>query len=55
MVISLTSFLGFRNSERIIEYDEYASIGTVYLTTEDGSKGEKGFVTDHTVLQQRTL
>jgi len=44
--------LGFRNSERIIEYDEYASIGPVYLTTEDGSKGEKGFVTDHTVLQQ---
>lgn len=45
--------LGFRNSERIIEYDEYAGIGPVYLTTEDGSKGEKGFVTDHTVLKER--
>ena len=44
--------LGFRNSDRIIEYDEYAGIGQVYLTTEDGSKGEKGFVTDHTILKE---
>jgi len=44
--------LGFRNTERIIEYDECAEIGTVYLTTEDGSKGEKGFVTDHPVLKE---
>jgi dihydroorotate dehydrogenase electron transfer subunit len=45
--------LGFRNSDRIIEYDEYSGIGPVYLTTEDGSKGEKGFVTDHSVLKDR--
>jgi dihydroorotate dehydrogenase electron transfer subunit len=45
--------LGFRNSNRIIEYDEYEKIGTVYLTTEDGSRGEKGFVTDHAVLKER--
>jgi dihydroorotate dehydrogenase electron transfer subunit len=45
--------LGFRNSDRIIEFDEYAGIGPVYLTTEDGSKGEKGFVTNHTVLKER--
>jgi len=45
--------LGFRNANRIIEYDEYTKIGSVYLTTEDGSKGEKGFVTDHTVLKER--
>jgi dihydroorotate dehydrogenase electron transfer subunit len=43
--------LGFRNSDRIIEYDEYLNVGQVYLTTEDGSKGEKGFVTDHTVFK----
>jgi dihydroorotate dehydrogenase electron transfer subunit len=42
--------LGFRNSERIIEYEEYLKIGNVFLTTEDGSKGEKGFVTNHSVL-----
>lgn len=44
--------IGFRNSDRIIEYDEYAAIGKVYLTTEDGSRGEKGFVTDHSVLKE---
>ena len=42
--------LGFRNFERIIEYEEYTKVGKVYLTTEDGSKGEKGYVTSHSVL-----
>ncbi len=52
---SLTSevLLGFRNSERIIEFDEFLSIGPVHLTTEDGSNGEKGFVTDHSILAQK--
>ena len=45
--------LGFRNSERIIEYDEYLKIGKVFLTTEDGSQGEKGFVTAHSILSTR--
>jgi dihydroorotate dehydrogenase electron transfer subunit len=44
--------LGFRNSKRIIEFDEYNMLGPVYLTTEDGSKGEKGFVTDHSILNK---
>lgn len=42
--------LGFRNSERIIEYEEYIKIGRIFLTTEDGSKGEKGFVSNHSVF-----
>ncbi len=42
--------LGFRNSERTIEFEEYLDIGKVFLTTEDGSGGEKGKVTDHSVL-----
>jgi dihydroorotate dehydrogenase electron transfer subunit len=42
--------MGFRNKERIIEYDEYKKLGNVYITTEDGSEGEKGFVTQHTLL-----
>jgi NAD(P)H-flavin reductase len=33
--------LGFRNSDRIIEYEEYESIGPVYLTTEDGSRARR--------------
>jgi dihydroorotate dehydrogenase electron transfer subunit len=45
--------LGFRNSGRIIELEEYLKIGKVYLTTEDGSQGEKGFVTSHSVLSEK--
>jgi dihydroorotate dehydrogenase electron transfer subunit len=44
--------MGFRNRERIIEFDEYKKLGTVYLTTEDGSEGKKGFVTQHPVLDK---
>jgi dihydroorotate dehydrogenase electron transfer subunit len=45
--------LGFRNKERIIDLEEYKIIGNVYLTTEDGSEGEKGYVTNHSVLSER--
>jgi dihydroorotate dehydrogenase electron transfer subunit len=45
--------LGFRNSARIIEFDTYREVGEVYLTTEDGSKGEKGYVTNHSVLSEK--
>jgi dihydroorotate dehydrogenase electron transfer subunit len=44
--------LGFRNSERIIEFDEYSETGKVFLTTEDGSKGEKGYVTNHSLFSK---
>ena len=44
--------LGFRDSGHILEYDEYKKIGPVHLTTEDGSEGEKGFVTEHSVLKE---
>ncbi len=43
--------LGFRSTERMFEYQEYADIGKVYLATEDGSGGSKGFITDHPVLK----
>jgi dihydroorotate dehydrogenase electron transfer subunit len=45
--------LGFRNSDRIIEYEDYKKIGPVCLTTEDGSMGVKGLVTDHPVFKER--
>lgn len=44
--------LGFRNKSRIIEYEKYLGIGRVFLTTEDGSEGIKGIVTDHSVLKE---
>ena len=45
--------MGFRSKVRIIEYEEYKKFGRVYLTTEDGSEGEKGFVTHHSILQEK--
>lgn len=50
---SMDTLLGFRNRERIIEYDEYLKLGEVFLTTEDGSKGKKGFVTEHPEFRSR--
>ena len=45
--------LGFRNSARIIEFEEYFELGNVLVTTEDGSMGEKGYVTSHSVFSTR--
>jgi len=45
--------MGVRNSDRLVEYEEYRKLGMVYLTTEDGSEGEKGFVTHHSILAEK--
>jgi dihydroorotate dehydrogenase electron transfer subunit len=50
--VSPDILLGFKNSARIIEQEEYEKIGRLYLTTEDGSEGIKGLVTDHSVLSE---
>ncbi|MGE5473768.1 MAG: dihydroorotate dehydrogenase electron transfer subunit [Ignavibacteriales bacterium] len=39
--------LGFRNKDLVIMEDEFASLPcSLYITTDDGSYGQKGFVTD---------
>ena len=45
--------LGARTKDYIVQYEEFAKIGEVYVTTEDGSMGEKGFVTHHSILRDR--
>lgn len=47
--------LGFRNKDRAILIDEYSSVGKVHLITEDGSLGEKGLVTKHSVLESQEI
>ena len=44
--------IGARNKAALLEMDEFKKIGAVYTTTEDGSDGEKGFVTNHSLLQK---
>ena len=38
--------LGFRNMSRVLEHDEFKKLGEVHISTEDGSLGHHGFVTD---------
>ena len=45
--------LGARTAKDLLMLDEFRKYGEVFVTTEDGSEGERGFVTQHTVLQQR--
>jgi dihydroorotate dehydrogenase electron transfer subunit len=44
--------LGGRTANDLLMLDEFKKYGRVYVTTEDGSEGEKGFVTNHSLLQQ---
>ena len=45
-----TFLLGARSSKDLLQLDEFQKLGDVYMTTEDGSMGEKGYVTQHSVL-----
>ena len=42
--------LGARTAQDLLMLDEFNKYGRVYVTTEDGSEGEKGFVTNHSIL-----
>ena len=48
-----TFLLGARSSKDLLQLDEFQKLGDVYMTTEDGSMGEKGYVTQHSVLNDR--
>lgn len=50
-----TFLLGARSRQDLLELDEYRRIGRVFITTEDGSEGEKGFVTNHSILSTETF
>lgn len=44
--------LGGRSSGNLLELDLFRALGDVYVTTEDGSEGETGFVTQHSMLEK---
>lgn len=44
--------LGARSDKDLLQLEEFAAYGNVYTTTEDGSHGEKGYVTQHSILRQ---
>ncbi|WP_291585304.1 dihydroorotate dehydrogenase electron transfer subunit [Bacteroides sp.] len=47
-----TFLLGARTDKDLLQLDDFASYGEVYTATEDGSYGEKGYVTQHSILNK---
>lgn len=45
-----TFLLGARSGKDLLQMSQFEQVGRVLVTTEDGSLGEKGFVTNHSVL-----
>jgi len=50
--VKVTSVLGFRDKESAFCMEDFGSIGKCYIATEDGTLGDKGFVTDAIIKHQ---
>lgn len=48
----VTTVLGVRSAKDVIEIDAYEAYGEVFTTTEDGTYGEKGYPTQHSILEK---
>lgn len=49
-----TFLLGARTREDLMQLDLFREAGEVHITTEDGSEGERGFVTQHSLWSGTT-
>jgi dihydroorotate dehydrogenase electron transfer subunit len=47
--------LGARTEKDLLQLELFKQYGEVHITTENGSLGEKGFVTNHSVLQEDNI
>lgn len=50
-----TFLLGARSDKDLLQLEDFAAYGEVYTTTENGSHGEKGYVTQHSVLNKTSF
>lgn len=50
--IEPTFLLGARSASDLLQLKEFEKFGRVFITTEDASLGEKGYVTQHSLLHQ---
>lgn len=48
-----TFLLGARTEKEVLQKNEFEALGEVYVTTEDGSMGEKGYPTQHSILKNK--
>lgn len=46
-----TFLIGGRSMDNLLQLDDLKKYGKVYTTTEDGTHGEKGYVTQHSLLK----
>ena len=53
--IRLALLLGGKSKSDLIRLTDYQQLGEAFVTTEDGSLGEKGFVTMHSVWQKQSF
>ncbi len=44
--------IGARSKRDLLLLDEFSKYGDVYITTEDGTAGEKGYITQHSYLNK---
>ncbi len=47
-----TFLLGARSKNDLLQLPEFEAVGRLLVSTEDGTMGEQGFVTQHSVLQE---
>ena len=50
-----TFLLGARSDKDLLQLEEFAKYGEVYTTTEDGSHGERGYVTQHSICGPKPM
>ena len=50
--IETTILLGGRSTIDILEAEEFKKYGDVFVSTDDGSMGEKGFITNNSIMKQ---
>jgi dihydroorotate dehydrogenase electron transfer subunit len=51
----VTFLFGARSADEIVLTDLFKSLGKVLITTEDGTLGEKGLVTQHSIFSNKDL
>ena len=53
--LEVSFLLGARSGKDLLELDEFKKYGQVFTTTEDATAGEKGFVTQHSILTEKAF
>lgn len=53
--VAPTFLLGGRTRDDVLLLTDFQRLGETFVTTDDGSLGERGFVSQHSVLSQRTF